>query len=54
METMLFDIRDVDLDAFIADQRGQGFALTRTEAIEKYCAPTLMKKDLFVTPPPHT
>jgi plasmid stability protein len=35
LEQMLFEIRDVDLDAFISDQRSQGFNLTRTEAIRK-------------------
>jgi hypothetical protein len=32
---LLFDVRDIDLDAFISDQRSQGFYLTRTEAIRK-------------------
>ncbi|MFH0303542.1 hypothetical protein AAFX91_41895 [Bradyrhizobium sp. 31Argb] len=35
LEGMLFDVRDVDLDAFISDQRSQGLSLTRTEAIRK-------------------
>jgi Arc-like DNA binding domain len=34
-DEMLFDVRDIDLEAFISDQRGQGFNLTRTEAIRK-------------------
>ena len=32
---MLFEVRDVDLDAYITDQRAQGANLTRTEAIRK-------------------
>ncbi|MDE5454024.1 Arc family DNA-binding protein [Bradyrhizobium sp. CSA112] len=35
LENLFFDVRDVDLDAFISDQRGQGVGLTRTEAIRK-------------------
>ncbi|MGY3608088.1 MULTISPECIES: Arc family DNA-binding protein [unclassified Bradyrhizobium] len=35
LDSILFDIRDVDLDGFISDQRDQGFSLTRTEAIRK-------------------
>jgi Arc-like DNA binding domain len=35
LEEILFDIRDVDLDSFISDQRDQGFNLTRREAIRK-------------------
>jgi hypothetical protein len=35
LDSLLFDIRDVDLDGFISDQRDQGFSLTRTEAIRK-------------------
>ena len=35
LDQLLFDIRDIDLDAFISDQRSQGLALTRTEAIRK-------------------
>lgn len=35
LEELLFEIRDVDLEAFISDQRSQGFNLTRTEAIRK-------------------
>jgi hypothetical protein len=33
LDAMLFDIRDFDLEAFIADQRSKGTMLTRTEAI---------------------
>ncbi|MEH2503684.1 plasmid stability protein [Bradyrhizobium sp. AZCC 1578] len=35
LENLFFDVRDVDLDVFISDQRGQGVSLTRTEAIRK-------------------
>jgi hypothetical protein len=35
LENLFFDVRDVDLDAFISDQRGQGVSLTRTEATRK-------------------
>jgi hypothetical protein len=35
LEQILFEVRDVDLDAFTSDQRKQGFNLTRTEAIRK-------------------
>lgn len=35
LENLLFDVRDVDLDAFISDQRDEGFSLTRAEAIRK-------------------
>lgn len=35
LENLLFDVRDVDLDAFISDQREEGFSLTRAEAIRK-------------------
>jgi Arc-like DNA binding domain len=59
METMLFDIRDIDLDAFIAHQRNQGFALTRTEAIRKILRTYLDEKGFIRhgggpirTPPP--
>jgi plasmid stability protein len=34
-DQMLFDVRDIDLEAFISDQRGRGFNLTRAEAIRK-------------------
>jgi hypothetical protein len=33
LEEMLFDIRDIDLEAFISDQQSNGSVLTRTEAI---------------------
>ena len=33
LEEMLFDIRDIDLEAFISDQQSKGSVLTRTEAI---------------------
>ncbi|TAI60307.1 Arc family DNA-binding protein [Bradyrhizobium sp. Leo170] len=35
LENLLFDVRDVDLDAFISDQRDHGFNLSRAEAIRK-------------------
>jgi hypothetical protein len=33
LESLLFDVRDVGLDDFIADQRDRGIALNRQEAI---------------------
>jgi Arc-like DNA binding domain len=33
LEEMLYDIRDVNLEAFIADQQSKGTMLTRTQAI---------------------
>ena len=33
LEGMFFDIRDLDLEAFIEDQQSKGIALTRTQAI---------------------
>lgn len=33
LEELLFDLRDMELDAFIVDQRKKGENLTRTEAI---------------------
>lgn len=33
LEYLLFDVRDMDLDAFIVDQRAKGKNLARTEAI---------------------
>jgi hypothetical protein len=33
LEEMLYDIRDIDLEAFIADQQSKGTMLTRTQAI---------------------
>lgn len=33
LETLFFDIRDLDLEAFIEDQQSKGTALTRTQAI---------------------
>jgi hypothetical protein len=35
LDELLFDVRDIDLEAFISDQRGQGFNLSRPEAIRK-------------------
>ena len=33
LESLLFDLRDIDLDSYIADQRAKGKVLTRNEAI---------------------
>jgi hypothetical protein len=33
LEGVLFDIRDIDLEAFIADQQSKGTMLTRSQAI---------------------
>ena len=35
LEQLLYEVRDVDLEAFISDQRSQGLNLTRTEATRK-------------------
>jgi hypothetical protein len=35
LEGLLFDVRDIDLEAYISDQRGQGLDLTRNQAIRK-------------------
>jgi hypothetical protein len=32
---LLFDVRDIDLEAYMTDQRSQGFDLTRNQAIRK-------------------
>ena len=33
LEEMLFDIRDIDLEAFVSDQQSKGLVLTRNQAI---------------------
>jgi hypothetical protein len=33
LEEMFFDVKDIDLEAFIADQQSKGTILTRTQAI---------------------
>ena len=33
LDQVLFDIRDIDLDAFIADQQSKGTMLTRSQAV---------------------
>jgi hypothetical protein len=35
LERLYFDVRDIDLEPYMSDQRSQGFDLTRHEAIRK-------------------
>jgi hypothetical protein len=35
LDALLFDVRDIDLEAYLSDQRSQGVDLTRNQAIRK-------------------
>jgi plasmid stability protein len=35
LEELLFDVRDIDLERYLSDQRGEGFDLTRNQAMRK-------------------
>jgi hypothetical protein len=50
LEEMLFDIRDVDLEAFIADQQSKGTMVTRTQAIRLILRTYLSEKGFVCGP----
>jgi hypothetical protein len=49
LDGLLFDVRDIDLDAFIADQRTAGTNLTRQEAIRRIVRSYLQERGYVVT-----
>ncbi len=50
LEQLLFDLRDLDLGAYIADQRHNDISLTRTEAVRKIVRAYLDERGLANRP----
>ena len=50
LEELLFDIRDIDLEAFISDQQSKGSVLTRNQAI-RLILRTFLSENGFVRRP---
>ena len=51
LEELLFDIRDIDLEAFIANQHSKGTMLTRSQAIRLILRTYLRENGFMVEPP---
>ena len=50
LEEVMFDIRDIDLEAFIADQQSKGTMLTRSQAIRLILRTYLFEKGFVRLP----